>query len=204
MAPLFQYSHQNKHLSADEALSQLCMQFQNPQSQLQQTPNPQQHPQLNPAMHHSNQPQPQNPQAQNFAAFQQNQMQNNNFLSPAQPPHIGLPHQQNSHSNSNPSASPATLTHSNQPTPSMQSMALQNSMGVPMAAQGSHQGTSAGATPVAGSPNVSGKKRRASGVALGMVDAVDGGGVEVNGVGANKVKQSPRVGGKRQKGMANN
>lgn len=86
----------------------------------------------------------------------------------------------------------------------MQSMALQNSMGVPMAAQGSHQGTSAGATPVAGSPNVSGKKRRASGVGLTMIDAVDGGGGEVNGVGANKVKQSPRVGGKRQKGIANN
>lgn len=201
MAPLFQYSQQNKHLSANEALSQLCNQLQNPQQQIQQNPNSQQHPQYNPAMHHPNQPQPQNPQAQNFAAFQQNsnQMQNNAFLSPAQPPHLGLPHQPNSHSNSNPSASPATLTHSNQPTPNMANHVLQHSMGVPMAAQGSHHGNSAGATPVGGSPNVSGKKRRASGVGLGMVDAVDGG-VEVNGVGNAKVKQSPRVGGKRQKG----
>ena len=82
----------------------------------------------------------------------------------------------------------------------MQNQLLQHSMGVPMAAQGSHQGTSAGATPAGGSPNVSGKKRRASGVGLGMGVGGDADGVEVNGVGGGKVKQSPRPGGKRQKG----
>ena len=77
-----------------------------------------------------------------------------------------------------------------------------------MASQVSHQGTnpSAGGTP-GGSANASpsvttGKRRRPSGVGLGVA----GGGeeiVEVNGVGGgggNKVKQSPRGGQKRQKG----
>lgn len=90
----------------------------------------------------------------------------------------------------------------------MQNLALQNSMqqgGVSMVAQASHQGTnpSAGGTPggsANASPSVTNKRRRPSGVGLG----VGGGGeevVEVNGVGggANKVKQSPRPGGKRQK-----
>ena len=205
MAPLFSFSHANKQLSAKEALNQMVVAFQNNQAQMQQQPsnpnlNPQ-HPQFNPnnvIPHHPNQAP--NPQAQNFAAFQQSQMiQNNQFLSPAQGAHLSLPNQ-TSNPNSNSSTSPATLTHSNHPTPSMQTMALQNSMGVPMAAQGSHQGTSAGATPVGGSPNVGGKRRRASAVGLGMTDA-DGSGVEVNGIGGPaKVKQSPRVGGKRQKG----
>ena len=79
-----------------------------------------------------------------------------------------------------------------------------------MGAQASHQGTnpSAGGTPggsANASPNETAKRKRPSGVALGM----GGGGedvVEVNGVGGggggggNKVKQSPRVGQKRQKG----
>lgn len=81
-----------------------------------------------------------------------------------------------------------------------------------MAHQASHQGTnpSAAGTPAAGgsataSPNVNvtGKRRRPSGV-----DGADESGVSgvsgVNGIGppgGGKVKQSPRVGGKRQKGQ---
>ena len=201
MVPLFGYSHQRPMLAPSDALSNMCAQYANQQQQHQQqqhqpqqlqAPHHLQNPQFNPAMHHPGQPSHQ----QNLNAFQQN-----NFLSPA---HANLSHPNN---NSNPSASPATL--SNHPTPSMQNLALQNSMqqgGVPMAAGVSHQGTnlSAGETPggsANASPSVTGKRRRPSGVGLG----VGGGGeeiVEVNGVGGggNKVKQSPRVTQKRQKG----
>ena len=80
-----------------------------------------------------------------------------------------------------------------------------------MVAQASHQGTnpSAAGTPAGGSanasPNVTGKRRRASAVGLGkgemgeeveMTNGVGGGGGQLGA----KVKQSPRVGGKRQKG----
>ena len=73
----------------------------------------------------------------------------------------------------------------------------------------SHQGTnpSAGGTPggsANASPSVTNKRRRPSGVGLGVGGGGGGGGdevVEINGVGGgvNKVKQSPRPGGKRQK-----
>lgn len=93
-------------------------------------------------------------------------------------------------------------------------IALQNSMGGPtsvgMAHQASHQGTnpSNAGTPAGGSatasPSVTGKRRRASG-AQGkgeMTEEV----LEINGVGGTagqlgaKVKASPTVRGKRQKG----
>ena len=88
---------------------------------------------------------------------------------------------------------------------------------VAMAHQASHQGTnpSAVGTPATGSANaspnvnVTGKRRRASGVNVVAEEGMDG----VNGIGpgsgggggtligtGQKVKQSPRVGGKRQKG----
>lgn len=193
MTSLFQFSHAKNHLAPSDALSQMCAQTANPPQQQHPQPNPQ----FNPAIHHPGQP---TPQQHNLNAFQQN-----NFLSPAQAAHLSLPTQ-----NSNPSASPATL--SNHPTPSMQNLALQNNMqqgGVPMAAHASHQGTnpSAGGTPggsANASPSVTNKRRRGSAV-VGL--GVAGGGgeeiVEVNGVGGgggNKVKQSPRPGAKRQKG----
>lgn len=190
MAPLMREAWQRPNMGPAEVLAQTCASYSNPQMQQ----HPQQNPQFNPAMHHPGQLNPQ-VQAHNFNAFQQN------FLSPAQGSHLALPTQ-----NSNPSASPATL--SNHPTPSMQNLALQKSMNqggptsVSMVPQGSHQGTnpSAGATPggsASASPNFTGKRRRASGVGVGVGEEV----VEVNGVGgANKVKQSPRVGVKRQKG----
>ena len=71
-----------------------------------------------------------------------------------------------------------------------------------MAAQLSQQGTNASGsqgTSANTSPNVTNKRRRASAV---KVEGDDGGGMEVNGVGGQKVKASPRVGGKRQKGAA--
>jgi len=193
MGPLFSYCQQRPQLNPFEALAQMCNQFSTNEHDRQMAQ--QQHaqnPQFNPAMHHPGQP---TPQQHNMNAFQQN-----NFLSPAHA-HLSLPNP-----NSNPSASPATL--SNHPTPSMQNLALQNSMqqgGVPMNPQASHQGTnpSAGGTPggsANASPSVTNKRRRPSGV----TGPVSGGGeevVEINGVGggANKMKQSPRPGGKRQK-----
>lgn len=152
----------------------------------------------------------------------------NTFLSPAQAAHLNLP-------GTNASGSPATL--SNQNTPAMPHLALQqhaqqhNVMGAPgppssaaMVHQASHQGTnpSAVGTPATGSANaspnvnVTGKRRRPSGVNVGAEDGMDGvngivpgggggGGGSGNGGGTligagQKVKQSPRVGGKRQKG----
>lgn len=71
---------------------------------------------------------------------------------------------------------------------------------VAMVAQQSQQGTNTSGsqgTSANTSPNVTNKRRRASAVKL---EGDDGGG-EVNGVGP-KVKPSPRIGGKRQKGAA--
>ena len=212
MANLFSFAQNHEHLSASDALAQYCsnisaQQHQQHQQLLQQQ---QQHqhqlqqqnelPQFNPQLHHQGQQQQHNLNPQ----FQPP----THFLSPAQAAHISLPGQ----NNTNPTASPATL--SNHPTPSMQNLALQNSMGGPtsvgMAHQASHQGTnpSNAGTPAGGSatasPNVTGKRRRPSG-AQGKGDMGEEV-MEVNGVGGSggqlgaKVKASPTVGRKRQKG----
>lgn len=99
----------------------------------------------------------------------------------------------------------------------MQNLALQNSIqqggpsSIGMVNQPSHQGTnpSATGTPAGGSanasPNVTNKRRRPSGVATGKGEVGEDV-MEVNGTAAPppqigaKVKASPRVGGKRQKG----
>ena len=71
-----------------------------------------------------------------------------------------------------------------------------------MVPQGSHQGTnpSAGATPggsANASPNVPGKRRRASAVGVGPEEEMVNG---VGGAGGKGIpKPSPRIGGKRQK-----
>lgn len=68
-----------------------------------------------------------------------------------------------------------------------------------MALQQSQQGTSSSGPSANTSPNVSNKRRRPSGVKTEEDSA------QVNGTGganAQKVKQSPRVGNKRQKGTA--
>ena len=79
---------------------------------------------------------------------------------------------------------------------------------VSMVAQASHQGTnpSAAGTPAGGSanasPNVTGKRRRTSAVGAGKGEMGEESTEMTNGVGGGgaKVKASPRVGGKRQKG----
>lgn len=72
-----------------------------------------------------------------------------------------------------------------------------------MVGQGQMQPNAGQAPSANASPNVSNKRRRASTVKVENDEA--GGGPEVNGTaapGATKVKASPRVGGKRQKGTA--
>lgn len=110
----------------------------------------------------------------------------NAFASPAMA-HLGLPQQGSPHVGAGHTPSPHASA-----MPGPVAMAHQQSQ------QGSNlsgsQGTSANT-----SPNVTNKKRRASAVKLEGED----GNAEVNGVGgAHKVKASPRVGGKRQKGTA--
>lgn len=70
-----------------------------------------------------------------------------------------------------------------------------------MAHQQSQQGTSSSGPSANTSPNVNNKRRRPSGVKV----EEDAGPVQINGgggVNSQKVKQSPRVGNKRQKGPA--
>lgn len=205
MSHLFQFSHQHSELPPNAALVQLCTDraFNNQLNISQQQPQPP--PQMNAGIPAQFQP----PSNQHFQGH-------NQFLSPAQAAHLNLPNTQ--------TASPATLSIHN--TPAMQNLALQQhqqgAMAAPpvqqptsvaMAHQLSHQGTNASATgtPAGGSANaspnvgVTGKRRRPSAVNTGeeLVDL--GGQVQVNGVGPGggnnnlKVKQSPRVGGKRQK-----
>ena len=204
------------------ALMQQQVQQAHPQHQQQQQQQLQQaQAQMQAQAHAQAQAQAHQAQAQAQAqAHGQAQFQpQNHFLSPAQAAHSSLP-------GANNTASPALM--SNHGTPAMQNLALQqphpNSMGAPappgsvsMAHQASFQGTnpSAAGTPAAGSANaspnvnVTGKKRRASGVNIGIgEDGMDG--TQVNGTAsiaggqmvgnAKTMKQSPRVGGKRQKG----
>lgn len=209
MAELFNFAQLHPEFSASDALAQLCATYTaEAQRQHLQTQQSLQAPQFNPAMQQHHLQQPPNAQFQAPA----------HFLSPAQAAHLNLP-------GTNATASPATLSNHN--TPAMQNLALQQQQqhtmgGLPpgsaaMVHQVSHQGTnpSASGTPAAGSANASpnvaitGKRRRASGVNIGVEDSIDGAGVngtvptgggggQLGAVG--KVKQSPRVGGKRQKG----
>lgn len=99
----------------------------------------------------------------------------------------------NTASPANMNMSPAMHNHSLQQPPNSVGMAAQQSQQGTNTSQGTgSQGTSANT-----SPNVTSKRRRPSGVKTEMED----GGTEINGTGA-KVKASPRVGGKRQKGTA--
>lgn len=72
---------------------------------------------------------------------------------------------------------------------------IQHPMAAPMMPQQSGQGTNSSNAPSSNaSPNVQGKKRRASAV---KGDGDDG---QPNGADANKLKATPKMGGKRQKG----
>lgn len=81
-----------------------------------------------------------------------------------------------------------------------QSPAPNHLMGPGMIAQQGQGGLTANGTSANTSPNVSNKRRRASTVKTEVED-----GAEINGTnqtGANKVRASPKVGGKRHKGAA--
>jgi hypothetical protein len=110
----------------------------------------------------------------------------NQFASPALA-HLGLPPGQGSPHLGGPVHTPSPA---------------QNHLAGPVAMvhQQSQQGSNLSGSQVTSantSPNVTNKRRRTS---VKVED--DGGGPEVNGAGANKVKPSPKVGGKRQKGTA--
>ena len=181
MQQLFNFYHQNSHLSGSDALSQLVTTFQNPpQSQMA----------FNQMQQHAVNQNFQGPPGQRTPGLNGPQ-----FASPAAAAHLNLP---------NTTASPATMNMS----PAMQNHALQNHMvqgqmpptSIGMVAQQSQQGTNTStgsqATSANTSPNATNKRRRASAVKLEGQEAVDG--PEINGTGA-KVKASPRV-NKRQKG----
>jgi hypothetical protein len=178
MQTLFQFSQQNPQMSPPEALRNLVNTFHSQNPNLGYIPGP-----MNPAM-----PPGQNPRAPN-----PNMNMNMNMNGPAQfaspaMPHLGLPGAQGS----------PHLPGSAHPSPAQSQLA-----GPPgMVPQGQLQPNIGPATSASASPNVSNKRRRASTV---KVENEEGGGPEVNGTaapGATKVKASPRVGGKRQKGAA--
>lgn len=106
------------------------------------------------------------------------------FASPAMQ-NLGLP----------PQGSPHIGGPAHTPSPAHMHMAGPVAMVHQHSQQGSNLSGSQGASANT-SPNVTTKRRRPSGIKL----EDDGG--EMNGTAANKVKPSPRIGGKRQKGTA--
>ena len=105
------------------------------------------------------------------------------FASPALQ-NLGLPQQ----------GSPHIGGPAHTPSPAHMHMAGPVAMVHQHSQQGSNLSGSQGASANT-SPNVPNKRRRPSGIKL-----EDDGGGEMNGSAANKVKPSPRIGGKRQKG----
>jgi LIM-domain binding protein len=107
----------------------------------------------------------------------------NQFASPAMQ-NLGLP----------PQGSPHITAPAHTPSPAHMHMAGPVAMVHQHSQQGSNLSGSQGASANT-SPNVTNKRRRPSGIKL-----EDDGGGEINGNSATKVKPSPRIGGKRQKG----
>ena len=105
------------------------------------------------------------------------------FASPALQ-NLGLP----------PQGSPHIGGPTHTPSPAHMHMAGPVAMVHQHSQQGSNLSGSQGASANT-SPNVTNKRRRPSGIKL-----EDDGGAEMNGAATNKVKPSPRIGGKRQKG----
>ncbi|KAL9034798.1 MAG: hypothetical protein Q9214_006881, partial [Letrouitia sp. 1 TL-2023] len=195
LQPLFHFYHRQPQLSATDALRQLVASFQNqPNISAQGFPNAA----LNPAFHnpqHNLNPNLQIPPGQRTP---------NHFVSPGSANHLALPGQGNT------MPSPANLHNM---SPAMSNLALhqqamqqhQAPTSVGMVHNASQQGTNTSVgtgsqgTSANASPNVPNKRRRAS--AVKGEDDGTGPGVEVNGVtGSSKVRPSPRIGGKRQKG----
>lgn len=196
MQQLFDYSDRNEHLAPRIALEQLNEQMQNQPAQ------PQMH--INPQMMQASMLQA-NMQAQNMANMQANMQ-----MQMGQPGALRTPGMNGPQGNMNQFASPANLNLSlptnrmtNNNSPQMPQMAQQNSsqgtMGPPnnapaMVAQRSQQGNRSDASTTA-SPNAANKRRRASTIKNeNSMDDSDANGAQP------KVKPSPKVGGKRQKG----
>lgn len=179
MQPLFQYSQQNPHLQPSDALHQLVASFQQHKqaAHMNLPPN-----NLDPAFQ---QPHGQRTPGLNGPA---------QFASPAAA-RLNLPT----------SGSPAmNMAGAQAPSPAQHQNNLPPGAGVAMVAQQSQQGTNTSGsqgTSANTSPNATNKRRRPSTV---KVEVDDGGGsAEVNGTGpggGHKVKPSPSMGAKRQKG----
>lgn len=174
MQPLFHYSIQNPHLSPPEALQQLVSTF----------------PQNAGIGYGQGYPLPQQPGTQRSQSI--NGPVPAHFASPASM-HLGLPGAQ---------GSPHLGGPAHTPSPAQNSMQIGGS--VPMAPQQSQPGTNTSGsqgTSANTSPNVNNKRRRST-VKLEDESSAT---ADVNGSNApptSKVKASPRVGGKRQKGTA--
>lgn len=205
MQALFQYAQAKPLLSPNEALRQICLQFDNtPPGSIVNPGYPQHgHPAINPNLQlHSGA----NP---------------SHFLSPAHAAHLNLPVNSTGTSPATLNMSPAMQNlglHNHLPnTPQMQHMQHMQQLqhlqhlqqpptSVGMVAQPSQQGTNTSGgtgsqvTSANASPNVQNKRRRPS--TMLKVEGDDGGGpVGVNGATLpEKVKASPKVAVKRQKG----
>lgn len=205
MQALFQYAQAKPLLSPSEALRQICLQFENqPPGSLGNTGFPQQsHSAINPNLQVNSGSNPPH------------------FLSPAHAAHMNLPVTSTGTSPATLNMSPAMQNlglHNLPNTPQMQHIQQlqmhhlqmpqmqQPPTSVGMVAQPSQQGTNTSAgtgsqvTSANASPNVQNKRRRPS--TMLKVEGDDSGGpVSVNGATLpEKVKASPKVGVKRQKG----
>jgi hypothetical protein len=136
---------------------------------------------------------------------QQQALPNNNQQSSGMRTPLGMPMNQAQGFNPNfpnlpigASPSPAHLALPGSPHVGHTPSPAQNHIQAPgLVAQHSQQGSNNSGTSANTSPNVSSKRRRPS---VKTEGDDGGGGGEVNGTGATKVKASPRAGGKRQKG----
>lgn len=96
---------------------------------------------------------------------------------------------------SNPSPAPTHMTLPDGSPHMSNSPAMGNMQAPSMQLQPSQQGTASSGPSANTSPNTSNKRRRPSGVGIKPEDEI-----QMNGVQGAKVKPSPRIGGKRQKG----
>ncbi|KAL8666413.1 MAG: hypothetical protein Q9202_001436 [Teloschistes flavicans] len=184
MQPLFKFSQSQLGLPPKDALRQLNQSQYNPPQMGQ--------PGFNPAMFQ--QQQNMNPNLQ----LPPGQRTPNHFVSPANSAHLTLPNQ------SNAAPSPATIHGMSPAMPNMNLLQQhQAPTSVGMVHSASQHGTNNSVGTVSQGPSANAspnqnKRRRPSAVK----GEDEGGGMEINGVAgpSSKVKPSPRIGGKRQKG----
>lgn len=177
MRDLFEFSYTNDKLRPEAALDQLVSSYST--QQLQTFALPSTYP---PNMNLAMAPQGAGLRTPGIPLSQMNQ-----FATPANT-HMGMPGglQNSPHVRGN-----AHTPSPGHPTSNMHAPAP------PMAAQQSQQGSSSANASSNASPNVTNKRRRASAV---KAEGVGGDDDTVGAVAPPKVKASPRVGGKRQKG----